>query len=79
MLGLGNFKVTSDYSMIRKLPNGKYTGTVNLPNNKRKSIGVHMTERQASDTYNSLLIELGVEDINKQSILFGFGSILKEA
>ena len=69
---------SSNYSMIRRTNSGKYTGTVNLLDGTRKSIGQHSTEYLASKTYTAMVTQLGVEQINKPSILFGFGSITKE-
>lgn len=70
---------TSNYSMIRKVAkSGKYTGTVKLFNGTRKSIGQHSSEYLAAKSYNNMLIQLGIESINKQSLLFGFSTITKE-
>ena len=72
------FYSSSNYSMIQRRPNGKYTGVINLANGKRTSIGTHTTERQASVAHTNLIEEFGVEEYNKPSRLFGFGPITKE-
>ena len=69
---------SSNYSMIRCIGSGKYTGNIKLLNGTRKSIGIHSTEYIASNVYNTMIAQLRVEQINKPSILFGFGPITKE-
>ena len=69
---------SSNYSMVRRTNSGKYTGTIKLLDGTRKSIGQHSTEYLASKAYTTMATQLGVQKINKPSILFGFGPITKE-
>jgi len=68
---------SSNYSMIIK-KREKFTGTVRLLNGKRKSIGSYNTEKEASDAYSNIIKKFDIEKINKPSLLFGFGSIIKD-
>lgn len=71
------FYASSNYNCISQ-SKGKFTGVINLPNGARKSIGAHLTERQAAEKRNEMIHSLNVLEFNTLSYLFGYGVITKE-
>ena len=72
------FYESSNYNGIYNF-NNKYTSNLRLPDGKRKSIGVYLTEREAAEKRNCMIAELGLSELNPISYLFGFGPIKKES
>ena len=67
---------SSNYNNISLVKN-KYTGVIRLFNGKRKSIGLHLTERTAAETRNNMILSNNVSELNTKSYLFGFDKIIK--